>query len=127
MLFVTLGGIFIVSALIGVLNNAIEGQMERLRKGRSQVLENNHTLVLGWSAQIFTVLNELMIANENQPNARIVVLADQDKVEMEDEIRERVEVRGRTRIICRNGSPIDPNDLEIASPHQAKSIIVLPP
>jgi voltage-gated potassium channel Kch len=127
MLFVTLGGIFIVSALIGVLNNAIEGQMERLRKGRSQVLETNHTLVLGWSAQVFTVLNELMIANENQSNARIVVLADRDKVEMEDEIRERVEVKRRTRIICRSGSPIDPNDLEIASPHEAKSIIVLPP
>jgi len=127
MLFVTLGGIFVVSALIGVLNNAIESQMERLRKGRSQVLENNHTLVLGWSAQIFTVLNELMIANENQSRARIVVMADKDKVEMEDEIRERVEVKGRTRIICRSGSPIDPNDLEIASPRQAKSIIVLPP
>ena len=127
MLFVTLGGIFIVSALIGVLNNAIEGQMERLRKGRSQVLETNHTLVLGWSAQVFTVLNELMIANENQPNARLVVMADKDKVEMEDEIRERVEIKGRTRIICRSGSPIDPNDLEISSPHEAKSIIVLPP
>jgi len=127
MLLVTLGGIFIVSALIGVLNNAIETQMERLRKGRSQVLESNHTLVLGWSAQVFTILNELMIANENQSNASIVVLADKDKVEMEDEIRERVEVRGKTRIICRNGSPIDPNDLEIASPHEAKSIIVLPP
>ena len=127
MLFVTLGGIFVVSALIGVLNNGLEAQMDRLRKGRSQVLETNHTLVLGWSSQIFTVLNELMIANENQNNARIVVLADKDKVEMEDEIRERVEVRGKTRIICRNGSPIDPNDLEIASPHAAKSIIVLPP
>jgi hypothetical protein len=89
MLFVTLGGIFVVSALIGVLNNAIESQMERLRKGRSRVLETNHTLVLGWSAQIFTILNELMTANENQPNARIVVLADKDKVEMEDELRER--------------------------------------
>ena len=127
MLLVTLGGIFIVSALIGVLNNAIEGQMERLRKGRSQVLESNHTLVLGWSAQVFTVLNELMAANENQPNARIVVMADKDKVEMEDEIRERVEVKGKTRIICRNGSPIDPNDLEITSPHDAKAIILLPP
>ena len=127
MLLVTLGGIFIVSALIGVLNNAIEGQMERLRKGRSQVLESNHTLVLGWSAQVFTVLNELMAANENQPNARIVVMADKDKVEMEDEIRERVEVKGKTRIICRNGSPIDPNDLEITSPHDAKAIIILPP
>ncbi len=127
MLFVTLGGIFIVSALIGVLNNAIEGQIDRLRKGRSQVLETNHTLILGWSAQVFTVLNELMAANENQPNARIVVLADKDKVEMEDEIRERVEVKGKTRIICRSGSPIDPNDIEITSLHEAKSIIVLPP
>jgi hypothetical protein len=54
-------------------------------------------------------------------------LADKDKVEMEEEIRERVEVKGTTRIICRSGSPIDPNDLEIANPHSAKSIIVLPP
>ncbi len=127
MLFVTLGGIFVVSALIGVLSNGLEAQMERLRKGRSCVLETNHTLILGWSTQVFTVLNELMTANENQGNARIVVLADKDKVEMEDEIRERVEVRGKTRIICRSGSPIDPTDLEIASPHQAKSIVVLPP
>jgi voltage-gated potassium channel Kch len=127
MLLVTLGGIFVVSALIGVLNNAINGQMERLRQGRSRVLESGHTLVLGWSPQVFTILNELMIANENQPKARVVVMAEKDKVEMEQEIWERVERRGRTRIICRNGSPIDPNDLEIASPHTAKSIIVLPP
>ena len=127
MLFVTLGGIFVVSALIGVLSNGLEDQMERLRKGRSQVLETNHSLVLGWSAQIYTVLNELMMAHENQNNARIVIMADRDKVEMEDEIRERIEARGRTRIICRNGSSIDPKDLEIVSPHAAKSIIVLPP
>lgn len=126
MLFVTLGGVFVVSTLIGVLSNGIEEQMERLRKGRSRVLESNHTLILGWSPQIFTVLNELMTANENQRNARIVVLADKDKVEMEDEIRERLEVKGQTRIICRNGSPIDPTDIEITSPQTAKSIIVLP-
>jgi len=127
MFLVTLGGIFVVSALIGIISNGLEDQMDHLRKGRSQVLENNHSLVLGWSPQIFTILNELMIANENQNNARIVVMADKDKVEMEDEIKERVEIKGKTRIICRNGSPIDPNDLEIANPHQAKSIIVLPP
>lgn len=126
MLFVTLGGVFVVSTLIGVLSNGIEEQMEHLRKGRSRVLESNHTLILGWSPQIFTVLNELMTANENQRNARIVVLADKDKVEMEDEIRERLEVKGQTRIICRNGSPIDPTDIEITSPQTAKSIIVLP-
>ena len=127
MLFVTLGGIFIVSALIGVLNNAIQERMDHLRKGRSLVLENNHTVILGWSPQVFTILSELMIANENQKNVRLVVMADMDKVAMEDEIRDRVEVLGSTRIICRSGNPIDLNDLEIVSPHTAKSIIILPP
>ena len=127
MFIVTLGGIFIISALIGVLNNAIQDRMDLLRKGRSIVLEENHTVIFGWSLQIFTILSELMIANENQDNARIVVLADKDKVVMEEEIRDRVEVRGSTRIICRSGDPIDVNDLEIVRPQTAKSIIILPP
>jgi len=127
MLFVTLGGIFIVSALIGVLNTGLEGQLERLRKGRSRVLEQGHTLILGWSSQVFTIISELMIANENQPNARIVVLANQDKVEMEEQIRERIKTRGSTRVIVRSGNPIDLNDLELCNPHSARSIIVLPP
>jgi Trk K+ transport system NAD-binding subunit len=126
MLSVTLGGIFIVSTLIGVLSNGLEDRLEELRKGRSLVLENGHTLILGWSPQIFTILSELMTANENQSNARIVILADKDKVEMEDEIAERVEMKGRTKIICRSGSPIDLNDVEIVSPHQARAIIILP-
>ncbi len=127
MLVVTLGSLFMVSILIGTLTSGIEAKVEELRKGRSRVLEHGHTLILGWSAQIFTILSELMIANENQKNARIVILADRDKVEMEDEIRARVERRGSTRIICRSGNPIDLTDLEIASPHGARSIIILPP
>ncbi len=124
---VTLGSLFIVSILIGILSNEIEDRVTALRRGRSLVIEENHTLILGWSHQIFTILNEFMIANENQPKGRIVVLADKDKVEMEDEIRERIQIRGKTRIICRRGSPIDPNDIEITNPHSAKSIIILPP
>lgn len=127
MLVVTIGGIFIVSALIGVLNSGLETQLERLRKGRSRVLENGHTLILGWSPQIFTIISELMIANENQTNARIVVLAQQDKVDMEEQIRERAETKGSTRVIVRSGDPIDLNDLELGNPHNARAIIVLPP
>ena len=127
MLFVTIGGIFIVSTLIGVLNTGLEAQLERLRKGRSRVLESDHTLILGWSSQIFTIISELMIANENKANARIVVLANQDKVEMEEQIRERIEETGSTRVVVRSGDPIDLNDLELGSPHSARSIIILPP
>jgi ion channel POLLUX/CASTOR len=127
MLFVTIGGIFVVSTLIGVLTTGVESKLEELRKGHSRVLESGHTLILGWSPQVFTILSELMIANENQKNARIVILADEDKVEMEDEIHGRVKNTGSTRVICRSGDPIDLTALEIGSPHTAKSIIILPP
>lgn len=127
MLFVTMGGIFVVSTLIGVLSNELDQQLERLRKGRSMVIEKDHTVILGWSPQIFTILSELILANENQKRARIVVLAEKDKLEMEDEFNARVKKRGKTRVIFRSGSPIDLTELEIVNPHQARSIIILPP
>jgi ion channel POLLUX/CASTOR len=127
MLFVTLGGIFIVSALIGVINNGIEDKLTELRKGRSFVVERDHTLILGWSPKIFTILSELVLANENRSNPRVVILAEKDKVEMEDEIADKIGPTGKTRIICRTGTPLDLNDLEIVNPHAARSIIILAP
>lgn len=124
---VTLGGIFILSTLIGVLGNGIQNKLEELRKGRSVVIEKEHTLILGWSSKIFTIISELVIANENQKNPCIVILADRDKVEMEDEIRSKIENLKNTRVICRSGIPNDMADLNIANPHAAKSIIVLAP
>ena len=125
MLCVTIGGIFIVSTLIGVIASGIEKKLDDLKKGRSFVIEKNHTLVLGWSSKIFTIISELIVANENQKKPRIVILADKDKVEMEDEIRGRVTNTKNTKIICRRGSPDDLSDLHIANPYNAKSIIVL--
>jgi voltage-gated potassium channel Kch len=127
MLIVTFGGICVVSVLIGVITSSLEQTLESLRKGRSRVVESNHTVLLGWSSQIFPILAELAIANSNQQHPCIVVLADRDKVEMEDEIHARVGNTGRTRIVCRRGNPIDMADLEIASPQTSRSIIVLAP
>jgi voltage-gated potassium channel Kch len=122
---VTVGGIFILSTLIGVLGSGIENKLEDLRKGRSFVIEKDHTLILGWSSKIFTIISELVIANENQKRPCIVILADKDKVEMEDEIRDKIENLKNTRVICRSGIPNDLTDLSIANPFASKSIIVL--
>ncbi len=127
MFAVTLGGIFIISTLIGILNTGLEGKLSDLRKGRSRVIEDGHTAILGWSQQIHTVVAEIVAANENLGRRSIVILADRDKVEMEDELRERVGPTGRTKIVCRSGSPMDVNDLAIASLATARSIVVLAP
>jgi voltage-gated potassium channel Kch len=125
MLVITMGGIFIVSSLIGVLTSGIESKLDELRKGRSFVVEEQHTVILGWSSQIFTIISELMAANANRSRSCIAILAEKDKVEMEDEIWAKVGSMGRTRLVCRRGSPVDLTDLEIINPYSARSIIIL--
>ncbi|MEU3712988.1 CASTOR/POLLUX-related putative ion channel [Streptomyces catenulae] len=127
MLIVTIGGIFIVSALIGVLTTGLEARIEELRRGKSRLVERGHTVVLGWSEQVFTVLAELVEANQSERRSCVVILADRDKVKMEEEIRRRIPETGRTRVICRSGSPLQRQDLELVSLDAAKSVMVLPP
>lgn len=127
MLTVTVGGLFVMGTLIGIITTGIENRLEAMRKGRSFVAERGHTVVLGWSSQIFTVVSELVEANASRRRACIAILADRDKVEMDDEIRVRIPRRGRTKVVCRTGCPIDTLDLEIVNHRDASSIIILPP
>jgi ion channel POLLUX/CASTOR len=125
MMLVTILGLVIVSTLIGLISNGILTKIDELRKGRSFVIEKDHVLILGWSSKIFTIISELVIANENQKRGVIVILANMDKVDMEDEIRSKVLDTKNTQIICRTGNPIDVDDLYIANPFDTKSIIIL--
>jgi voltage-gated potassium channel Kch len=126
-LLVTFTGIFVMSTLIGVLTTGLEARLEELRKGRSRVVETGHTVILGWSPQVFPIISELVIANANRSRSTIVVLGDRDKVEMEDEVRDKVGDTGRTRVVCRRGSVVEMADLDIVSLPTARSIIILGP
>ncbi|HEU0130691.1 MAG TPA: hypothetical protein VFQ85_06840 [Mycobacteriales bacterium] len=124
-LLVTLVGIFVVTTLIGLTANAIDRKLADLRRGRSLVVESGHTLVLGWSPKLATILGEFVVANENQTRASVVILADVDKQEMDEAVRRWVPHPGRTRMVCRTGKPFDPVDLALVTPGRAKSVVVL--
>jgi hypothetical protein len=127
MLFVTFGGIFIISTLIGLLSSGIESKLQELRKGRSKVIEEDHIVILGWSFQIFTLLSELIIANENNPQRSIVILSEEDKVEMEETIQKWLNFKYNTPIVCRTGNYTDCNDLCLVNIQDSRSIIILNP
>ncbi|HWH99539.1 MAG TPA: hypothetical protein VNT27_04355, partial [Propionibacteriaceae bacterium] len=127
MFLVTLGGIFIVSALIIVLTAGLEVRLALLSKGRSRIVERNHTVLLGWSDQVFIVLSELVKANESVRRPCVAILADLDRVEMEEMIRQRLGDTGNTRVVCRRGNPLKSSDVDLVSPETARSIIVLAP
>ncbi|MCU0430062.1 MAG: hypothetical protein MUF42_08835 [Cytophagaceae bacterium] len=124
---VSLIGILLVSTLVSILNAGFQTKIDELKKGKSIVIEENHTVILGWSTKIFPIINELVLANLNQKKACIVILADRDKTEMEDELKVKVPFKGTTKIICRSGNPKDIDDIKIANLNEAKSIIILAP
>jgi hypothetical protein len=125
MLLVTLLGVLIGGSLIGLIVAAVDSKVEQLRRGRSVVVERGHTLILGWSPRVFTLISEIVTANENQRRSRVVVLAPEEKPVMEEAIRDRVGDTKSTRVVCRTGDPSSPHDLQIVNADEARSIVVL--
>jgi voltage-gated potassium channel Kch len=121
----TLIGIFIISILIGAISSGIDEKISELKKGKSIVLETDHTLILGWSEKIYSIIQEIIEANTNRKNPSIVILAELDKVEMEDRISQKIDDFKNTKIVVRNGSPLILSEINIVNPNQARSIIVL--
>lgn len=126
MLGVTIGGLFVVSALIGVLNQGFGDLLDGLRRGRSVVVEQRHTVVLGWSSKVFPVLSELAEANRNQRDACVVIMADRDKVEMDEEIANAFG-DSKLRVVTRRGDALNIDDLSLVALDRSKAVIVLAP
>jgi len=128
LLLITLAGVFIFSTLIGIVTTSIDNSIASLRKGRSKVFMNNHTLILGWNEKVIAIVTELIIAfNQYKSKYSIVILGNEDKVMMEDKLRDKVGLTGNTSIICRSGVSSEIGDLKITNLNKAKSIIVVPP
>ncbi|CAI9108525.1 OLC1v1008142C2 [Oldenlandia corymbosa var. corymbosa] len=122
---ISFGGMLIFAMMLGLVSDAISEKFDSLRKGRSEVVEQNHTLILGWSDKLGSLLNQLAIANESLGGGMVVVMAERDKEEMELDIAKmEFDFRG-TSVICRSGSPLILADLKKVSVSKARAIIVL--
>ncbi|XP_022733689.1 ion channel CASTOR-like isoform X2 [Durio zibethinus] len=122
---ISFGGMLIFAMMLGLVSDAISEKFDSLRKGRSEVVEQNHTLILGWSDKLGSLLNQLAIANESLGGGIVVVMAERDKEEMELDIAKmEFDFRG-TSVICRSGSPLIVADLKKVSVSKARAIIVL--
>ncbi|KAH9726866.1 putative ion channel CASTOR [Citrus sinensis] len=127
---ISFGGMLIFAMMLGLVSDSISEKFDSLRKGRSEVVEQNHTLILGWSDKLSalqqgSLLNQLAIANESLGGGIVVVMAERDKEEMELDISKmEFDFKG-TSVICRSGSPLILADLKKVSVSKAHAIIVL--
>ncbi|KAK4566331.1 hypothetical protein RGQ29_002540 [Quercus rubra] len=122
---ISFGGMLIFAMMLGLVSDAISEKLDSLRKGRSEVVEKSHTLILGWSDKLGSLLNQLAIANESLGGGIVVVMAERDKEEMELDIAKMEFNFKGTSVICRSGSPLILADLKKVSVSKARAIIVL--
>lgn len=118
-------GLLVTSVLIGIFSTAMEEKIESLRKGNSQVLEEGHTVVLGFSSGEYELLNQL-IASAAGRKLCLVVADDAEKDEMEEAIHDNLEVPKNVKIICRHADITDPQALTCCSIDTAKNVIIPP-
>ena len=116
MVVLTFIGVFLTSTLTGIICNAIDEKVHELQRGKSIVVENNHVVVLGTSGGIYTIISEIIGANENHKNEALVIMDDRiPKDEMDEKVRQRFPDTKTTRVICRFGNISDFNDLIMCS------------
>lgn len=124
---VTILGLFIGAAIIGLISSGIDSRVENLRRGQSPVVETDHTLVLGNSDKLTVIISELVEASRSESRRAIVVMADEDTVDLTERIKSDVTDFGTSRLVVRRGNPHRIGDLVRVNPQQARSIIVLSP
>lgn len=120
-----MAGLVLLSALIAVITTALDQRLAMLRKGHSKVVLEDHTLILGWNERITDLLYELILANESEQTAAIVILADRDKEEMDDFLSLNVPDRMTTKIVTRSGEVSSLVNLGVVSVETCRSVIIL--
>lgn len=116
-------GIFFTSVLIGIVGSAVEEKITNLRKGNSTVLETGHIVVLGFREGEYTLISQLIDAAGTRREC-IVMAGDMEKDEMEDAIKENVDIPKNVRIICRKADITDPVSIASASIPDCRTVII---
>ena len=121
-----IAGIVMLSALIAFITTALDQKISELKRGHSKVIEENHTLILGWNEQrIVEIIRELIFANESESDGCVVILANKDKEDMDEILRLRLPNRATTRIVTRSGQTASLPNLDMVSVETCRSVIIL--
>lgn len=121
----TIMGVVIAGLLISSLSGNFQDRLDAIKRGGSAVVESGHFLVLGWSEKIYSVLDQLAEAYVEEGEITCVVMAEGDKIEMEEKLREKLVHQDRIKLVVRSGSAMSLDDLSRVSVDEARAAIVL--
>jgi ion channel POLLUX/CASTOR len=122
----TVMGLVVAGLLISALAGNFQERLDSIKRGGSPVMEKDHFLILGWSDKIYSVIDQLSEANQEKGrNITVVVMAEREKLEMEEKLRLKVQHLKHVKLVVRSGSSVSISDLARVAYDRAQAIIVL--
>ena len=123
-ILITIASLVTGGAMFAFITATTSKKLTDLKRGKGPVVESGHVMILGWGPQVYSILQQLNLANENNPGS-VVILAPVPQETMTDEIKNRIGKLKYTKIITRSVEPSNPKILGDMSVATAKSVIVL--
>ena len=123
-ILITIASLVTGGAMFAFITATTSKKLTDLKRGKGPVVESGHVMILGWGPQVYSILQQLDVANQNSPGTA-VILSSTPQETMVDEIRNRVDKLKHTKIITRSVEPSNPKILADMSVARAKSVIVL--
>lgn len=122
---VAIGGLLITSTLIGIISSGIEEKLDNVRKGENKLFETGHIVLLGFAPGSTRILEE--IAEYTGDRKQVVVIAEaQDSLELEETIRDFIDLPKNIKIITRNIDITDTAALQCCSIPTASMVLIHP-
>jgi Trk K+ transport system NAD-binding subunit len=117
-----LGLVLFVGVLVAILTESLTRHMERLALGLTPVRYTGHVAVLGWTSRTLELVAELLESSEDPP--RVVVLVETITAQIEQDLRDRLPSRLRSRVVLRTGDPERMEDLLRVRGDRADAIVL---
>lgn len=125
LLVITLFGIFVLSILISFLSAIIDARIREISQGLQPFPFDGHILILGWSSRIPAIIEELVLANESQKSALVVIASNLEFDELESNLKRLIGSTSGTKLFIRSRKIDSRETFENLNVAGARRVIVL--
>ncbi len=123
---ITIGGILVLSLLIGIFSSKITEQLDALKRGRSPVVEKDHIIICGDGDRLYEVARELVKAKQEESKIEsLVMFSSKSREDMEELLCQRIGKKLAKQVICRSGVTTDVDSLDLVSFDECAGFIVI--
>jgi hypothetical protein len=124
-------GLLLFAVILFVVQDGFNTYIGLLQKGRAPVLESGHTVIVGFDGQFtMRLIKELAKAMLESGGTTFVILAEQEKQEVEKELQHAIWHRHldlkNSFVVVRQGRASSRYDLEKVSMEMARACIIIP-